>query len=451
MRRPLPEGSGSRARRILFASALTVLAAAGCTQPQQNSSTDPLAHKPGQVHLYGTDGNMLNGVGDLLAKDHPNAIVGMKGTTPLSRLTQSFRDRLRSVDPALKDESYAGESYDAVVISSLAAQIARSTEPVAIAAQINGVTVGGEQCDTPAACLAAIKAGKDIAYKGITLDLGGFTDAGEPSASTYGVLRFAAANHLDNNQTQFVPTGNAATATKATPPAPGRQQANATLRIGALLPHTGDLASAGPPMFAGAQLAVREINAAGGVLDRQVVWVDGDDFTDKAKAVETTNRLINEEHVQVIIGAGASSITKAVLPTVLAAGVVLFSPCNTAAELSTIDDKGLYFRTAPPDNLQATAVTDIIVRDGSRRVAIIAREDAYGRGLMDAVQKNLIAAGLKPDAVTTTAYDPEKPDFTALGTTVKAFGPDGILIIGFDETAKAIDSLLKAGFTSLVN
>ena len=68
-------------------------------------------------------------------------------------------------------------------------------------------------------------------------------------------------------------------------------------------------------------------------------WVDGDDFTDKAKAVETAQRLINQEGVQVIIGAGASSITKAVLPTVLGAGVVLFSPCNTAAELDTVDDR----------------------------------------------------------------------------------------------------------------
>jgi ABC-type branched-subunit amino acid transport system substrate-binding protein len=440
-------------RRVMFTSVLAaaaVLVAAGCSQPKTNGLPDPLQRKPGQVHFYGSDGNMLNGVGDLLAKDHPNAIVGMKGTTPLVNLTQSFRDRLRSVDPGLKDESYAGEAYDAVVISSLAAQTARSTDPGAIAGQINGVTVGGEACDNPANCLAAIKAGRDIAYRGITLGLGGFTDAGEPSASTYGVLRFASANHLDMNQTQFVPTGNANAATKAAPPAPGRQT-NGVLRIGALLPHTGDLASAGPPMFAGAQLAVREINAAGGVLDRPVVWVDGDDFTDKAKAIETTQRLINQENVQVIIGAGASSITKAVLPTVLGAGVVLFSPCNTAAELSTVDDKGLYFRTAPPDNLQAAALTDIIMRDGSRRVAIIAREDAYGRGLMDAVQKNLIAAGLAADAVTTTAYDPEKPDFSGLGAAMKTFNPDGVLIIGFDETAKAIDSLLKAGFTSLVN
>ena len=75
-------------RRFWYASVLSavaVLAAAGCAQPSSTTDSDPLAHAPGQVHFYGTDGNMLNGIGDLLAKDHPNSLVGMKGTTPLSR------------------------------------------------------------------------------------------------------------------------------------------------------------------------------------------------------------------------------------------------------------------------------------------------------------------------------------------------------------------------------
>jgi ABC-type branched-subunit amino acid transport system substrate-binding protein len=221
------------------------------------------------------------------------------------------------------------------------------------------------------------------------------------------------------------------------------------LRIGALLSHTGDLASAGPPMFAGGQLAVRELNQAGGILDRPVDWLDGDDGTDGDIAVATAKRLINDEGVHVLIGAGASSITKAVLPTVLAAGVVLFSPCNTAAELTTADDQGLYFRTAPPDGLQAAALTDIIMRDGVRRVAIIAREDAYGRGLLDSVQEELIAAGLAKAEVIAHPYNPDSPDFAAAAAAIKAFDPDGILIIGFDETAKAIDELLKVGITSI--
>jgi ABC-type branched-subunit amino acid transport system substrate-binding protein len=431
------------------AAAIAVLAVAGCGQPTA-APNDPLQRKPGQVHLYGTDGNMLNAIGDILAEEYPNALIGMKGTTPLTPLSNSFRERLRTIDPELKDQSYAGEAYDAVVISSLAAQIAKSADPRAIAAQINGVTVGGQVCDSPATCLPLVKAGTNIRYTGITLGLGGFTDVGEPSATTYGILRFAAANHLDMTQTQYVPTGNANNATAAAPPAPGGSGAG-PLRIGALLPHTGDLASAGPPMFAGAQLAVKELNQAGGILDKPVEWVDGDDGTDPDKAIATVNRLINNENVHVIIGAGASSITKAVMPTILAAGVVLFSPCNTAATLSTADDKGLYFRTAPPDGLQAAALTDIIMRDGVRRVAIIAREDAYGRGLLDSVQQNLVEAGLAPDAVTAHPYNPDDADFNGIAGAIKSFNPDGVLIIGFDETAEAIDSLLKAGLSSIPN
>jgi hypothetical protein len=200
------------------AAAIAVLAVAGCGQPTA-ASNDPLQRRPGQVHLYGTDGNMLNGIGSVVEEEHPSSLVGMKGTTPLTQLSQSFRDRLRTIDPELKDESYAGESYDAVVISALAAQIAKSTDPRAIASQINGVTVGGQACDSPATCLPLVKAGANIRYTGITLALGGFTDAGEPSASWYGILRFAAANQLDTTQTQYVPTGNANNATTSTPPA----------------------------------------------------------------------------------------------------------------------------------------------------------------------------------------------------------------------------------------
>ena len=92
--------------------------------------------------------------------------------------------------------------------------------------------------------------------------------------------------------------------------------------------------------------------------------------------------------------------------------MILFSPCNTAAELSTVDDKGLYFRTAPPDNLQAAALTDVIMRDGVRRIVIVARDDAYGRGLMEAVRDNLRRAGIEDADIRMMPYSPDEPDFS---------------------------------------
>jgi ABC-type branched-subunit amino acid transport system substrate-binding protein len=461
MRRRSRVGRG----RGVAAAGFAVLLLAGCTESAA-PPPDPLQRAPGQMYFYGSDGNMLNGVGDLVTAVRPDAIAGMKGTTPLTQLTQSFRNRVRSVDRTIVDDAYTGETYDAVVISALAAEIAGSTNSRAIAAQINGVTVGGQPCDQPQQCLTLIRAGEDIRYRGVTLGLGGFTDAGEPSASFYGILRFGAGNRLADGLTEFVPTGDPAKASQATPPRPGGANTQ-PLRIGALLPHTGALASAGPPMFAAGQLAVREINDAGGILGRPVEWVDGDDGTNGDVAAATVRRLIQQENVQVIIGAGASGVSLAVLPIVVEAGVVLFSPCNTADVLTGFDDQGLYFRTAPPDALQATALADIIVGDGSRRLAFIYRDDAYGAGLAEATRQQLIGAGLVADEIKMYPYSAEVADewvgdrentdllaqlgFAETARIVRQSNPDGVVLINFDETSGVVDALVNAGITSITN
>jgi ABC-type branched-subunit amino acid transport system substrate-binding protein len=294
------------------------------------------------------------------------------------------------------------------------------------------------------------------------LGLGGFTEVGEPSASMYGILRFGPGNQLAQSLTQFVPAGNPSAASQTPPPnGNGSTSTSNPLTFGALLPHTGGLANGGPPMFAGLQLAVNEINAAGGILGRSVEWIDGDDGTNPEIAKATAERLI-EEGAQVIIGAGASGVSLAVLPIIREAGVVLFSPSNTAARLTTEDDDGLYFRTAPPDGLQASALADIIVRDGVSRLAIIYRDDAYGAGLAETTKQTLVAAGLTDADITLMPYSAESAeavlagntgafDFTPYGQQVREADPDGVLIIGFDETTLIVDSLVNAGVTSIVN
>ncbi len=454
---------GGGRRNAAAAGLAAVLALAGCSGTEAPPD-DPLQRAPGQVHLYGTDGNMLNAIGDLLTPFQPGALAGMKGTTPLTLLTEGFKSRIRSVDSSLVDYSYAGETYDAVVISALAAQAAGSTKSRDIAAQINGVTTGGTECDSFAGCIQLVKNGRDIAYRGITLGLGGFTAQGEPSAGTYGILRFGSNNRIADNLTQFVPTGTS-TDTGGDSPRPASSNTGGQLRIGALLPHTGELAEAGPPMFAAGELAIEEINANGGVLGQPVRWLDGDDGTNPEVAKASAQRLIGEG-AQVLIGAGASSISLAVLPVVKAAGVVLFSPANTSAQLTTADDGGLYFRTAPPDGLQAAALADVILRDGVRRVAVIYRDEAYGSGLANSTKQLLMAAGLSdddvslyPDPAETFPLDADgQVDLTKMvdeqvfGETaakVAGFGPDGVLIVGFTETVAIVDALAKAGITSI--
>ncbi|MFC4149059.1 ABC transporter substrate-binding protein [Micromonospora mangrovi] len=440
---------GSRAA-ISTACAALLLATSACgdDKPEAAPATT-------QTRLYGTDGNMLNSFAAELG-DRADLVNGMKGTTPLTRLPENFKDRLRTVDPKLGDFLYSAESYDAVVISALAAQLAGSTDPAAIAKQIVGVTTGGHRCDQVATCLELARSGQDIEYRGVSLTRAGFTDAGEPATASYATLHFDD-KVIDDGKTEFVGAGDESGASTRTPPRPRKQRGGkadksdgSPLVLGGLLPKTGDLAIANPPLAAGAALALREINAAGGVLGEPVVWIDGDDGTNPAVAKATVASHI-ARGVQVIIGAGASGISRAVLPDVVAAGKVMFSPSNTDAGLTTVDDKGLYFRTAPPDSLQGRALADVILRDGPHKIAIVARKDSYGEGLQENVRAELERAGMGADKVKLLTYEPPadaqaKPvDFSAGARDIKDYGADAVLIIGFGESAHVVTALADAG------
>jgi ABC-type branched-subunit amino acid transport system substrate-binding protein len=440
---------GSRSAALAACAAL-LLTTVACGSDKAEEST------ASQARLYGTDGNMQNSFAAEF-KQQTGLLDGMKGTTPLTPLSEDFKARVLAVDPKLDGFLYSAETYDAVVITALAAQLAGSTAPADIAKQINGVTNGGTRCDAVAACLALARNGTDIEYRGVSLTRGGFTNAGEPSTASYATLHFDKDDQINDGKTEFVGAGDESTASPDAPP-PAKKQVGgkndhkdgSPLKIGGLLPRTGDLALAFPAMAAGAALGIKEVNAGGGSLGEPVVWLDGDDGTNPDTAKATVARHV-AAGTQVIIGAGASGISRAVLPDVVAAGRILFSPSNTDAGLSTIEDNGLYFRTAPSDILQGRALADVMLRDGPHKIAIVARKDSYGEGLQGNVRTELERAGISADQVKLYTYDPpadpkaSKVDFATGAREIKTLGADAVLVIGFGESAQVIEALVAAG------
>ena len=105
----------------------------------------------------------------------------MKGTIPGAENTQDFKDALLEVDPELKDFAYAPESYDAVILTALAAAVAKSDAGVDMAKQMVPITNGTEICNDYAGCLALIEEGKAIDYNGRSGAVN-FWDAGDPTA-----------------------------------------------------------------------------------------------------------------------------------------------------------------------------------------------------------------------------------------------------------------------------
>ncbi len=396
-----------------------------------------------QVNVYGTDGNMGNALGESFSQQ--GSLAGMKGTTPLTELGAEFTDRLKEIDPNLQDYNYAGETYDAVVVTALAAQAAGTNDANVFKEFVNGITFGGEKCTDFAACLEIINNGGNVDYDGISGPLS-FTDAGEPAQASFGILQFGEDNKLDQDATQYVIAGDEANA--STDEGPAYAPAGTTggpLVIGTLLPLTGNLAFLGPPEVAGARLAVNDINAAGGVLGQPVQLIEGDSgdaSTDTA--TQTVDRLL-QGGVNAIIGAASSGVSLTVIDRITGAGVVQFSPANTSDQFTDYNDNGLYFRTAPPDTLQARALSDLIINDGNNTVGIMALNDPYGTGLMENTRQNLIAAGLAEDSIQTLTYDPQAANYDAEIQQMVDFAPDAVVVIGFEESARIIEGLNSQG------
>ena len=138
----------------------------------------------------------------LFAEEKKQRTMELLLTTPLTDLSQDFKDRLLEVNPDLADFNYSAESYDAVIITALAADLAGTDEPSVVAEEINGVTKDGDVCTTYQECVDLIDGGStDIDYDGVSGPLS-FGDAGEPSEASFGILTFGD-NGIDDSLTTF--------------------------------------------------------------------------------------------------------------------------------------------------------------------------------------------------------------------------------------------------------
>ena len=155
------------------------------------------------------------------------------------------------------------------------------------------------------------------------------------------------------------------------------------LKVGELLPETGDLAFLDPPMRAGAAIALAEINDGGGVLGKPVEYDPGDSGDE---APDLANPTV-DGHIQggadMILGAAASGISLNVIDKVTGACRIQFSPSNTSPAFLDYLDDDLYFRTAPSDVLQGRAIADRTIADGVTTMAVLYRQVLRGAGRRD--------------------------------------------------------------------
>jgi len=204
------------------------------------------------------------------------------------------------------------------------------------------------------------------------------------------------------------------------------------IKIGIILGFTGPIESLTPSMGDAAEMAMAEVTDSGLLLGGAKVSGVRADSTciDAGAATAAAERLITSDGVKGIMGADCSGVTGAILSNVaLANGIVMISPSATSPALSTAEDNGLFFRTAPSDARQGVVMTNVLMDQGIKEVALTYTNNDYGKGLADSFQAAFEAAG--GTVTINAAHEDGKADYSAEVGALAAAGGERLVVAGY--------------------
>jgi ABC-type branched-subunit amino acid transport system substrate-binding protein len=202
------------------------------------------------------------------------------------------------------------------------------------------------------------------------------------------------------------------------------------VRIGVTTILSGPTADRGQSEQYGIELALQRINEAGGVLGRPVEAFYGDNGADVEVGLRATRRLIEQQHVPVIIGALATRVTKAIMPVVAEAKVPLVIDISAGQDLvdaSGVGGNDYIFKTIPSDLDIARGLTSWLKTQGVKSVAIVADDNPFN--LANAASMATAAEANGIAVVDSSTVAKGTTDLTPLLERLKALAPDRLLTV----------------------
>jgi len=216
-------------------------------------------------------------------------------------------------------------------------------------------------------------------------------------------------------------------------------------KVGLAAPFTGDYATYGASHQAGADIAMAELNAAGGVNGAQVSTELGDDLGDPKQAVLVAQKFIDDSSIVVVDGHMFSGATIAAAPKYQTAGLPMISPSATNPDITSLGS--FIWRICMTDAVQGKGLADYSVTMlGKKSIAVMYDSSDYGRGLADAYASGVTAAG--GTIVGKEQYATGDTDFKAQLTKLKGANPDLLFLSGYyPEGAKIAQQARELGMT----
>jgi branched-chain amino acid transport system substrate-binding protein len=201
--------------------------------------------------------------------------------------------------------------------------------------------------------------------------------------------------------------------------------ADEPLRVGSVLSVTGPAAFLGEDMKAGLQLAVDEINAAGGIGGRNIAWTFYDAESQTQKAISATRRLISQDKVELIVSGGnMSGIALAMAPMAESAGIPFISSEGALAIVTPVAERKWVFKSTVDDEDVLERIADYLAKKNIKKVALIADTSGFGQGAVTQMKKVGPRHNLE---VSYESFDPADTDMMPQLTRIRDSGAEAII------------------------
>jgi branched-chain amino acid transport system substrate-binding protein len=215
-----------------------------------------------------------------------------------------------------------------------------------------------------------------------------------------------------------------------------------TIKLGVAGPHSGDLASYGIPTIKAAELVVKDINAKGGVLGKQVELIVEDDVCKPEVATNTATKLVGEG-VNVVLGHICSGATKAALGIYKDSKILAMSPSATNPALTQSGDYPNFYRTIASDDAQARLEVDFALDILKvKKIAVLHDKGDYGKGLAE-FAKGFLEADSRAEVVLYEGVTPGAVDYSAVVQKIKRNGADAVIFGGYHPEASKIVTQMR--------
>ena len=213
---------------------------------------------------------------------------------------------------------------------------------------------------------------------------------------------------------------------------PPDQSSRNGIRVGALIPFTGDLAGDGSSIERAILMAADAINRGGGVADQPLVVLVRDTHSEREVGLRRARDLLDRD-VVAFLGPQNEDLAFQMVSLIRSRGVLQVSGGVSSPRFSTVEDDGLFFRTAPPVLVYGRRLAERMATDGVQRAVVLTSDDEFGFGFANVVDREARVAGI--ETTSPISFGAGNRDFNAVLSRVRETEPDAIVLGSYPRAA----------------